>query len=119
MLRGGWIGDEQDPVTCCGRSEVPRGESPTDYARERASRLIAESNDEIGSAGTLAFSDEGGIPVALRGGKKQDWGVSLFIAGGGLFVDDFMRIRPTALLHPDPPGIRLFGWNSGPTGAAH
>lgn len=82
VLRGGWIGDEQDPGDMMWRiDEVPRGDSSGDYARERCLRLIAESNDDIGSAAKLAFSHDNGAPVVLLGGKKQDWGVSLSHSG--------------------------------------
>ena len=81
-LRGGWIGDDTDPGDFLWQVErVPAGQAPADYVRERCLEFIASSNDEIGSAAKLAFADDGGIPVVLRGGKRQDWSVSLSHAG--------------------------------------
>ena len=82
VLRGGWIGDLDAPGDVVWRVERrPEGQPPSQYARERCLAFIAESNDEIGSASKLAFSDEAGLPVVLRAGKTQDWGVSLSHSG--------------------------------------
>jgi hypothetical protein len=82
VLRGGWIGDDTDPGDFLWRvEEVPAGISPSEYGRERCLAFIAESNDEIGSPAKLAFSDDDGLPAVLRGGKPQDWGVSLSHSG--------------------------------------
>ena len=82
VLRGGYIGDQETPGDFVWRVDpVPAGRSPSEYVRERCLELIAESNDEIGSAAKLAFSDEGGVPFVLRRGRRCDWGVSLSHCG--------------------------------------
>lgn len=81
VLRGGWIGDDGRPGDVLHRLEgLPPGEDPHSYVRERCLAFIAESSDDI-RPGTLAISDESGIPRALRAGKPMDWGVSLSHSG--------------------------------------
>ncbi|MDE2038592.1 MAG: 1-acyl-sn-glycerol-3-phosphate acyltransferase [Elusimicrobia bacterium] len=85
VLRGGWIGNEDEPGDVLWRvEELPAGRAPGEYVRERCLRFIAESNDEIATADKLAFSDVGGTPAVVYRGKIQDWGVS--ISHGGRFV---------------------------------
>ena len=82
VLRGGYIGDDQTPGdVACRVDEVPAGAAAGDFARERCLQFIAESSDDISSPNVLAFSDAGGVPFILRGGKPCDWGVSLSHSG--------------------------------------
>ncbi len=82
VLRGGWIGDDQNPGDVLWRVEqVPAGQRPGDFARERCLEFIAESSDDIPSAHVLAFTEADGIPRILRRGKICDWGVSLSHSG--------------------------------------
>ncbi|MDE1976679.1 MAG: hypothetical protein KGI84_05405, partial [Elusimicrobia bacterium] len=82
VLRGGFIGDDETPGDVLWEvAEVPAGEDPHEFAREKCLEFIAESSDEISSPSLLAFADEGGAPKVLRGGKPQDWGVSLSHSG--------------------------------------
>jgi 1-acyl-sn-glycerol-3-phosphate acyltransferase len=81
-LRGGWIGDAQDPGDFIWSvDEVPAGQSSSEFVRERCLSLIAENNDEIGSSSRLAFAQEGEVPKVLYKGKAADWGVSLSHSG--------------------------------------
>ncbi len=82
VLRGGWIGDEEAPGDALWQvAEVPAGASPGAFAREMALDFIASCNDEIGSSAKLAYSEQGGLPVALWRGKPQDWSLSLSHSG--------------------------------------
>lgn len=82
VLRGGSVGDEEQPGDVLwGVEQVPEGESPSDFVRRRLLDFIAESADDIPSAAVLALSEPGGLPTVLRGGKAQDWGVSLSHSG--------------------------------------
>jgi phosphopantetheinyl transferase (holo-ACP synthase) len=82
VLRGGYIGDEPSSGDVLwGIDEAPAGANPSDYVRERCLRLIAESNDEIGTPDVLSFTDVEGIPKVVRRGRVQDWGVSLSHSG--------------------------------------
>ncbi len=82
VLRGGFIGDEETPGDVLWElAEVPAGQNPHEFARERCLEFIAKSSDEISSPALLAFSDEGGIPKVLWRGQAQDWGVSLSHSG--------------------------------------
>lgn len=84
VLRGGWIGDEDNPGDVLARVEaLPAGGDPHEEARELCLRFIRDSSDDIGP-GALAFSDAGGRPQVLRAGKPMDWGVS--ISHSGRFV---------------------------------
>ncbi|MBI4374869.1 MAG: 1-acyl-sn-glycerol-3-phosphate acyltransferase [Elusimicrobia bacterium] len=81
VLRGGYIGDEETAGDVLWKVEpVPDGVSPSEFARERCLRFIADSSDEIDEA-SLAFSVEEEAPVVLRSGRPQDWGVSLSHSG--------------------------------------
>jgi 1-acyl-sn-glycerol-3-phosphate acyltransferase len=82
VLRGGYIGDAHDHGDFIWTvDEVPAGASPSEFVRERCLRLIAESNDEIGSPSKLAFTSDGEVPRVLYKGKPADWGVSLSHSG--------------------------------------
>lgn len=82
VLRGGRLGPAgEDCDVLWGLDELPPGENPSDFARERCLRLIAESSDDIPGPGSLAFTEEEGVPKVLRAGKTQDWGVSLSHSG--------------------------------------
>lgn len=82
VLRGGYIGDDETPGDVAAKvEEIPAGAQPSDFAREACLRFIAASSDDISSAAVLAFSDVGGVPRVLRGGKFCDWGVSLSHSG--------------------------------------
>lgn len=82
VLRGGYIGDDEtEGDVVWDVAEVPPGESPGAYARERALDFIASCNDEIGSSAKLALAEEGGLPTVLWRGKPQDWSLSLSHSG--------------------------------------
>jgi 1-acyl-sn-glycerol-3-phosphate acyltransferase/phosphopantetheinyl transferase (holo-ACP synthase) len=82
VLRGGFIGDNPEEGDVVWRvEEIPPGASPSAFVRERCLEFIAESDDEIGSAARLAFTDVGGVPKILHKGKVRDWGVSLSHSG--------------------------------------
>jgi 1-acyl-sn-glycerol-3-phosphate acyltransferase/phosphopantetheinyl transferase (holo-ACP synthase) len=82
VLRGGWIGsDDEAGDVVWSVDERPAGQPAGDFVRERCLAVIAESNDEIASPATLAFSDVGGAPAVLYRGKVQDWGVSISHSG--------------------------------------
>ena len=81
-LRGGYVGDADDPGDFIWTvDEVPAGQRASEYVRERCLQLIADSNDEIGSASKLAFTVDGETPRILYKGKPADWGVSLSHSG--------------------------------------
>lgn len=78
VLRGGRIGDEQDPGDILWRIEaVPKGASPSSFARELLVNLLVESSDDLSPAALAVSSDEGGLPVVLKKGKPWDLGASL------------------------------------------
>jgi phosphopantetheinyl transferase (holo-ACP synthase) len=82
VLRGGYIGDDESAGDVVWDvAEVPAGAAPGAFARDRALDFIAASNDEIGSPGRLALSEEGGLPAVLWKGKPQDWSLSLSHSG--------------------------------------
>lgn len=82
VLRGGYIGDDDAAGDVLwGLAEVPPGQSPQEFAREKCLEFIAESSDDIPSPAVLSFTDEGGVPKILRRGKVCDWGVSLSHSG--------------------------------------
>jgi phosphopantetheinyl transferase (holo-ACP synthase) len=82
VLRGGSVGDDEVPGDVLWRvEEVPAGEAPGEFARDRLLDLIAESSDDIPSTAVLAIADNEGIPRVLRGGKPCDWGVSISHSG--------------------------------------
>jgi hypothetical protein len=82
VLRGGSVGDDEVPGDVLWRvEEVPAGEAPGEFARDRLLDLIAESSDDIPSPAVLAIADNEGIPRVLRGGKPCDWGVSISHSG--------------------------------------
>jgi phosphopantetheinyl transferase (holo-ACP synthase) len=81
IMRGGWIGDDQNQGDVLWKvAEVPKGESPSAFARELLLSFIAESSDDISPA-ALALSEESGQPKVLRRGKVQDWGASISHSG--------------------------------------
>ncbi len=82
VLRGGFIGDDETPGDVLWDvAEIPPGDDPHEFARGKCLEFIAESSDEISSPALLAFTDDGGAPKVLQGGKVQDWGVSLSHSG--------------------------------------
>ena len=82
VLRGGFIGDdESESDVVWNVAEVPAGAAPGAFAREMALDFIASCNDEIGGAGRLALSEDGGLPAVLWRGRPQDWSLSLSHAG--------------------------------------
>ena len=82
VLRGGRLGAaDEDSDVLFGLDELPSGEYPSDFARERLLELIAGSSDDIPGPGSLAFTEQDGVPKVLRAGKIQDWGVSLSHSG--------------------------------------
>lgn len=82
VLRGGFIGDDQsEGDVVWDVAEVPAGQAPGAFARERALEFIASSNDEIGSSARLALSEQGGLPSVLWRGTPRDWSLSLSHSG--------------------------------------
>lgn len=78
VLRGGRLGDDQDPGDLLWRVEaVPAGVSPSAFARDLLVNLIVESSDDLTPAALAVTSGEDGLPVVLKKGRPWDLGASL------------------------------------------
>jgi len=82
VLRGGFIGDDPANGDVLWKvEELPSGAGASEYVRERCLKFIADSSDDIGGPGRLAFTEENGVPKVLHQGKIRDWAVSLSHSG--------------------------------------
>ena len=82
VLRGGFIGEADSAGDVVWDvSEVPAGDAPGAFVRERALDVIAACNDEIGAPSRLALSENDSLPAVLWRGKLQDWSLSLSHCG--------------------------------------
>ena len=82
VLRGGILGDKDNPGDVLWSvDEIPPGQIPSEFVRDRALSFIAESSDDISSPSAFALSDDGGLPIVLKRGLPLDISLSLSHSG--------------------------------------